>query len=1319
MAELVVGAVVTVLIEKLLAGDFMKFVQSQGIDSQLKKWNRTLPMIQAVLADAAQKQITQKLVELWMVELQDLVYDIEDVLDDIATEAIKRNLKESDGSTISSKARKMIPTCCTSYTPCNIMYGRKMSSKLDELTTRLQDLFELSVSLGLNKNGETSSRTKKRLEETSLLPHLSDPLGRQGDKKALLGKLLGGEGGASGNQNVTSIVSIVGMGGIGKTTLARLLYNDQEVKDHFELRAWVCISDDFDVFSISKQIYQALFGVDKTFTNLDLLHTDLAKELSEKRFLLVLDDVWNEDHEKWEALKKPLVGKPGSKVIVTTRNTTVASVMNSVQPHNLEVLSDETALSLFAQYALEEHNFDKHPSLSMIAQAIVEKCGGLPLALVTIGRVLKTMGNDKVEWEALLNSEIWSSEDESGILPALKLSYYHLPSHLKQLFAYCSLYPKDHLFDKNELILKWMAQGFLSQPRHKNQPLECLGRKYFQELLSRSFFQPSTVDKSRYTMHDLMNDLAISVAGKFYYMLDEKVDTNGQNEDFEKFRHFSFTGYTKMEELHTTRGLRTLLYVGHDTRLYDLGHYAFKLLTRFRFLRVLSLTDDSTIEIPKSIGNLKHLRFLNISKTRIREIPKQVGKLYNLQSLLVRDCHYLSSLPRSLVMLESILHLDIAGTPLMKNMPLVIARLTSLHALPGGVCIQRGNEFKISQLKGLSNLQGELSIKGLHNVTNPIEANDANLQGKIGLDDLDMEWSHAFDASRNATVEYEVLEKLSPPSKLKKLSISFYGGMKYPSWLGDPTSFDHLSELTLKGWENCTDLTLGHLSSLRKLCLSSMKVMQTMCFMLPSLESLEVDDMESLKIWSGSAGDDDQTPRSFPRLRVISIKRCPKLGKVSFRSMSALASLEVEDMESLEIWSIGVGEDDETPQPLSSHCVISFRRCPKLGKVSFGSMPSLESLLVEDMESLEIWSIGAGEDDETPQPLPSRCVISFRRCPKLGKVSFGSMPSLKDLIVEECPEAAFRGLAGVSSSICTLRLKKVTGLTQLDSEVLKHLGAVEDISINGCQELRYMSEACMFLGSLQKLEVMKCSKLKSINKSEKEGVNVGSGIMKGSLREVKLWGCDALESYCCPTSVERLEIDGCKSMISLSFSILLEDLPSSSSSSSSSLKFIKVKDCENIKSIAYEHLQGFTSLEELRIFNCPNMEYSFPSRGMLWPPNLKILSLGFLKKPMSKWGIQNYPPSLVQLLLCGGGAVDSFGIIREGHNDTISSSCFLLPPSLTYLEIWGFPEVKSLSEGAKGKWVCSMLKQSYHVCRSPTLTVVFEEENQKKPNCLL
>nr|XP_043611551.1 putative disease resistance RPP13-like protein 1 [Erigeron canadensis] len=238
------------------------------------------------------------------------------------------------------------------------------------------------------------------------------------------------------------------------------VYNDKKVKDHFELKSWVCVSDEFDVFNISKTIYKDVGGDDKLFETLNQLQVALAEKLSKKRFLIVLDDVWNEDYHKWELQHPFIVGAPGSKIIVTTRNSTVALVMNSSQSYHLELMSNEEALSLFAQHVLDKQNFDSHPTLKLYAEGIVKKCGRLPLALKTLGRVLRTKSSDD-EWDELLYSEIWNLPNDGNILPALRLSYYDLPTHLKQMFAYCCLFPKDYMFDKDELVLLWMAEGFL------------------------------------------------------------------------------------------------------------------------------------------------------------------------------------------------------------------------------------------------------------------------------------------------------------------------------------------------------------------------------------------------------------------------------------------------------------------------------------------------------------------------------------------------------------------------------------------------------------------------------------------------------------------------------------------------------------------------------------------------------------------------------------------------------------------------------------------------------------------------------------------
>ncbi|CAH1440881.1 unnamed protein product [Lactuca virosa] len=1124
MAEIVATALISVLCEKLISVDLMKLARSEGIDSQMKKWKKTLPMIQAVLADAGQNQIKERAVQLWLDNLQDLAYDIDDVLDDLATEAIQRKLdRESDADTNSSsstsKVVKFIPTCCTNFSP---RYGRRLSSTIDEITTKLNDLVEVKNGLGfvVNVNVDIANRTERRLEQTSLVDE-SKIMGREGDKEALLGKLLG-------NDEKMRIVSIVGMGGIGKTTLAKVLYNEEKVKDHFELRAWICVSEELDVLNISKVIFQAVTGKNRDFANLDLLHVALKEKLLKKR---------------------------------------VASVVDSDESYYLELLSNEDALSLFAQHSLGENNFDNHPTLQLHGEGIVKKCGRLPLALKTLGNVLKGNRNGD-EWEKLLNSEIWDIQDGSEILPALRLSYNHLPPHLKLLFAYCSLFPKDYVFDKKELVLLWMAEGFLLQP-NGNKSMEILGHQYFEELKSRSFFQHSMNDDVRYTMHDLINDLATSVAGEFVFRLDDEMDSSDKKDTFENFRHFSLVGpqggsYRKLKELQRARRLRSFLTMSRVDNSF------FELLPQLQFLRVLSLANYVISEVPQSIGSLKHLRYINFSYTTITYIPEEVSDLYNLQSLLVHGCSELYDLPKSFAKLINLRHLDISGTPKLKKMPLGIGVLTNLQTLPK-VIIERGNGFKISELKNLSDLQGRISIMGLDKVINPIQAQNANLHQKKGLDVLEMIWSDVFDDSRNDMNEYEVLKRLRPHHKLRNLEILLYKGTQFPSWVGDPL-FDQLTELTLRGCRSTHLPTLGHLRSLRKVFVERMHGVKTIGFELlsptnslvgiafPSLEVLEFDDMQGWQIWSSIGASDDGTARSFPCLREISIKRCPLL----------------------------------------------------------------------------------------------------------AKVYIGFIPSLRFLHIDECCEVVLRSMIGVSSSLVELEMLNVKGFTQLHGEDLIRLGAIEYLFFDECDELRYLwepeSDAYKSLVSLKKLVVHSCYTLESLN---------------------------------CPNSVERLVINRCHSMTSLIFSVnelpssLIETIICDSDNTEPvqergfgvlpplCLRYLDVHNGKNLNSFPHDRLQSLTCLEELRIHGCPSIDYSFPSG--VWAPNLSILCIGCLKKPMSEWGPQNFPTSLVELQLYGhNSGVGSFAVGEDVREATASS--FLLPPALTSLIVFDFMDVESLSE---------------------------------------
>ncbi|KAJ0673201.1 putative virus X resistance protein-like, coiled-coil [Helianthus annuus] len=893
-AEALANELLKVLVKKMADEAFKRIARAQGIHNELKELKTTLSRIQDLLQDASQKEVTHKSVKEWLNALQHLAYDIDDVLDDVATEAMHRELTLQEPAASTSMVRKLIPSCCT-----NFSLTHRLSPKLDGINRDLENLEKRKTDLGLLKIDEKPKHTSRR-NETSL-PDGSSVIGREVEKERLLKKLLGDDGSTKEN---FSIVPIVGMGGVGKTTLARHLYNDAQVKDHFEPKIWVCVSDDFDVFKISDIILQSMTKESKEYKDLNQLQLALTEKSKDKRFLLVLDDVWHEDDDDWEKLVLPFRScAHGSRIIITTRKEELLKKLRFGHLDSLKSLSYEDAVSLFALHALGVENFNSHMTLKPHGEGIVKKCAGLPLALKAIGRLLETRTNVE-DWEDVLNSEIWNLENSDKIVPALRLSYHDLSADLKQLFAYCSLFPKDYLFDKEELVLLWMAEGFLS-PSNATKSPERLGHEYFEILLSRSFFQHAPNDESLFIMHDLMNDLAMLVAEDFFLRFDNHMKIG--TDDLAKYRHMSFSrekyvGYHKFEAFKGAKSLRTLLAVSIDVD--QSSNYFFlsnkilvDLLPSLTLLRVLSLSRFQITEVPEFISSLKHLRYLNFFRTRIEVLPENIGNLYNLQTLIVFGCKSLTKLPESFSKLKKLRHFDIRDTPLLGKLPFGIGELERLQTLTK-IIIDGDDGFAINELKGLTNLHGEVSIEGLHKVQCAKHAQEANLSLKK-ITGLELQWVNEFDGSRIGTHENDVLNELKPNSDtLKELSIVSYGGTQFSNWVGD-RSFHELVNVSIRGCKKCTSLPpFGLLPSLKRLQIQGMDEVKIIGLELTgndvnAFRSLEVLIFENMSGWEGWSTKNEGSAAVFTCLKELYVKNCPQLINVSLQALPSLKVLEI------------------------------------------------------------------------------------------------------------------------------------------------------------------------------------------------------------------------------------------------------------------------------------------------------------------------------------------------------------------------------------------------------------------------------------------
>ncbi|KAK3218785.1 hypothetical protein Dsin_012755 [Dipteronia sinensis] len=412
LEELLLSALLQVLFDRLTSRELLQFALQEGLSSNLKNLENKLKMIEAVLFEAEEKQLTDRAVKLWLDNLRDLASDAKDVLDEIATKASQRKLmKERHRNTI--KVWNLIFSFFISWSPSAVKFNFRMRSKIKGINSSLEELCKQRINLGLQLvAGKSSANALPQRPPSTSVPSEAVVYGRDGDKAKILEMLLRDE---PSDANFR-VIPIVGMEGIGKTTLAQEVYNDKAMED-FNPKAWVCVSSNLDVLRISKAILESITLSSCDFSELNLVQIKLKEAMTGKRFLIVLDDVWRKDYSLWETLKLPFTaGAKGSRIMVTTRLAEADFWLHKTQQ---KLLSDDDCWSIFVRHAYESKDIATYHNIELIRQKVVQLCKGLPWAAKTVGSFLHSKQREE-EWLDILNTKVWELSDEKE---AFKLNY--------------------------------------------------------------------------------------------------------------------------------------------------------------------------------------------------------------------------------------------------------------------------------------------------------------------------------------------------------------------------------------------------------------------------------------------------------------------------------------------------------------------------------------------------------------------------------------------------------------------------------------------------------------------------------------------------------------------------------------------------------------------------------------------------------------------------------------------------------------------------------------------------------------------------------
>ncbi|XP_027913440.1 putative disease resistance protein RGA4 [Vigna unguiculata] len=1056
------------------------FVQDQlatywGVDEQIQKLSSNLTAIRAVLRDAEKKQITSHAVKDWLQKLTDAAYVLDDILDECSIHFTK--MHSHDGHT----------SCLSRLHPKDIHFRFHIGKRIKDITERFHDIhterltFELRVDL-----------TKKQAvdddgwRETSSV--ITEPIlyGRDGDREKIVKFLLED---ASSSDELT-IYAIVGMGGLGKTTLAKQVFHDDEISKHFDLKIWICVSDDFKVKEILHSIIECTLGPNQNVDNLEARRKKVEEALQSKRYLVVLDDVWNDNREKWNELKGMLEcarGAKGATVLVTTRLQEVVSVMGAHFSYPLKALSEEDSWSLFKQHAFGP-NRQERKELSVIGEDIVRKCVGSPLAIKTLGSCLRDE-NEVTQWKNVKESEIWGIREESNsatgeensIMRALKLSYSNLEPYMRRCFSLCAIYPKDFEIEKEEIIHLWMANGFIKC--EGNVEVEDVGNKVWKKLYSRSFFQEAEYDKfgmiTTFKMHDLFHDLAQSIMGEECVVIMKKLLTPSSRIHYLNLKNYGVSVDASSIKLafKKAESLRTLFYFGHMGLM----------LSNHCCLRAL----DTNFTKLSSLKSLTLLRYLSLSGGMHVSLNNSICELTKLQILKLRDWYRLYGLPKNLTQLQDLRHVVIDNCPSMVEMSPNISKLRHLKTLSIFIVGSKPG-YGLAELHSLK-LGGTLRIKGLENVSSEWDAKQVNLIGK-NLNMLCLSWDgRSSSEGSNVSVE-RVLEALEPPSTLKSFQMNGYQGRHLSSWMRSLVALRDLVKVKLWNCENCEELPpFGKLPHLKRLEVSGMKNVkcidgetyegvEEMAF--PSLEELILKNLPNLERLLR-----DEGVEMLPRLSQLTIK---KVSNFKFPRLPSVEKLDVESIDDVE----GVVGNTPCLKTLNISSIKGVKTLPD----QLGILDALEDLDIVGWYDLEYFP------EHILEGLTSLRILRIRYCEKLKSLSEGvrHLACLERLTIWYCPElvvlpsnmSQLTALRAVSIFVCSTLpdgLQRVPSLRSLHisdckstslPDWLGDITSLQELDISYCKELRSLPSSIQRLTNLSSLGIYNCSHLEKRCKRE-------------------------------------------------------------------------------------------------------------------------------------------------------------------------------------------------------------------------------------------